>query len=95
MKLRNLRIHQKSTQAPRNLDFAVVSGPCLGFVPQIPMPFKDSSGPTGGRVSERIFNEMTLDMSFVHQSIEILSLCLDCEFTRQSTITTSCQSSRE
>jgi hypothetical protein len=32
---------------------------------------------------------MTLDMSFVHRSIEILALYLDYKFTWQSTITNS------
>ena len=32
---------------------------------------------------------MNTDISFVHRNIKILSLCLDCEFTRQNTITTS------
>jgi len=46
------------------------------------MPFRDSSRPFGGRVSERRVNEMTLNISFVHRSIEILALCLGYEFTR-------------
>ena len=33
-------------------------------------------------MSERRVNEMTLNISFVHRSIEILALCLGYEFTR-------------
>jgi hypothetical protein len=64
-------------------------GLSLGFVPPLPMPIRAFQRGTQRCAGKRTVNEMTLDISFVHRSIEILSLCLDYEFTRQSTITTS------
>jgi len=89
MKWRNLRKRQKSRKASKNLDTAVVPGLCPGSVPQLPMPVRAFQRASRGCVGERRVNEMTLDISFAHRSIEILFLCLDYEFTRQSTITTS------
>ena len=53
------------------------------------MPVRAFERGTRRCVGERRVNEMTLDISFVHRSIEILSLGLGYEYTRQSTITTS------
>ncbi len=89
MKWRNLRKRQKSRKASKNLDTAVVSAFVAALLCGLQYHSKRSSGAFRGCVGERRVNEMTLDISFVHRSIEILSLCLDYEFTRQSTITTS------
>jgi hypothetical protein len=74
---------------PKGLDAAVAAHLFSALFRGFQCHSGHSSAAFKGCVGERRVNEMTLDMSFVHRSIGILSLCLDREFTRQSTITTS------
>ena len=82
MKWRHLRKRRKLRKASKNLDTALVPGLCHGSVPRLSMPVRAFERGIGGYVSERRVHEMTWDISFVHRSIEILSLCLGYEFTR-------------